>query len=146
MLLLNLEVTSWEWDAATGPKVTPRDAMLLLDLEVTSWGPEATVRPSPLSPSPVEGWSMDNIFCLPCPVVGMGGTCLAHVKGAPCSQALVGWVGCWEWVPFLKSANRCCRNQDAECGFLEGVLGGSCCVRLGGRHQEWNPWDGVMEE
>lgn len=107
MLLLDLEVT-------------PRDAMLLLYLEVTSWGLEATVRPSPLSPSPDEGWSTGNIFWLPCPGVGTGGTCLAPM-GAPCSQALLRRVGCWEWVPFLESANRCCRNQNAECGFLEGL-------------------------
>lgn len=127
-------------------EVIPIDAMLLLDFEVTSWGPEATVRPSPLYPSPDEGWNMDNIFWLPCPGVGTGGTCPAHVRGAPCSQALVGWVGCWEWLPFLESANRCCRNQDAARGFLEGALGGSCWVWLVGQHQEWDLWDGVMEE
>lgn len=106
MLLLNLEVT-------------PRDAMMLLDLEVTSWGPDGTVRPSPLSLSRWTPFSGSPALC------GDGGTCLAHVRGAPCSQALVGRVGCWEWVPFLESANRCCRNQNAERGFFEGALGGS---------------------
>lgn len=72
MLLLDLEVT-------------PRDVMMLLDLEVTSWGLEATVRPSPLSPSPDEGWSTGNIFWLPCPGVGMGGTSLAQEWSLACS-------------------------------------------------------------
>lgn len=64
MLLLDLEVT-------------PRDVMMLLDLEVTSWGLEATVRPSPLSPSPDEGWSTGNIFLAPLPWCGDGG----HLPG-----------------------------------------------------------------